>query len=110
MNSMNNRLTLDEDISVNIFTVSAAVVGVCLTVIGLIQVVISIKKIETIVDDVLAFDAMLFMFSSLFAYWALRTKGHQRMPTVERMADAIFISAMLLMSFVCIYVVCVVAV
>jgi hypothetical protein len=35
---------LEEDISIHIFTVSSAMVGVCLTVIGLIRVVITPGK------------------------------------------------------------------
>lgn len=37
---------LEEDISVHIFTASAAMVGVCLTVIGLVRVFITIKRVD----------------------------------------------------------------
>jgi hypothetical protein len=50
---------LEEDICIHIFTVSSAMVGVCLTVIGLIRVVITLGKIDTIADDLLAGDAFL---------------------------------------------------
>ena len=50
---------LEEDISVHILSVSAAMVGVCLTVIGLLRVVIAIQKADTIADDLLALDAIL---------------------------------------------------
>ena len=52
---------LEEDICIHIFTVSAALVGVCLTVIGIIRIVISIHKINTLADDLLAIDAFLFL-------------------------------------------------
>jgi len=48
---------LEEDVSIHIFTVSAAMVGVCLTVIGLIRVVITFGKADTVADDLLAADA-----------------------------------------------------
>jgi len=48
---------LEEDISIHIFTVSSAMVGVCLTVIGLIRVVITFGKADTVADDLLAADA-----------------------------------------------------
>jgi hypothetical protein len=92
---------LEEDISIHIFTVSAGMVGVCLTVIGLLRVVITLRKTDTVADDLLAFDAFLFLVACLSAYWALRTRGTQRMHRVERFADAIFILALVLMAAIC---------
>ena len=40
----NDKTKLEEDICIHIFTVSSAMVGVCLTVIGLIRVVITLAK------------------------------------------------------------------
>src|ERR1700693_576378 len=92
---------LEQDICIHIFTVSSAMVGVCLTVIGLIRVVITLGKIDTLADDLLAADAFLFLVSCLLSYWALRTRSIRRMHRVERFADAIFILAMILMTAVC---------
>jgi len=92
---------LEEDICIHIFTVSSAMVGVCLTVIGLIRVVITLGKIDTVADDLLAADAFLFLIACLLSYWALRTRSVRRMHRVERFADSIFILAMILMTAVC---------
>lgn len=92
---------LEEDICIHIFTVSSAMVGVCLTVIGLIRVVITMGKIDTLADDLLAADAFLFLVACLLSYWALRTRSLRRMHRVERVADSIFILAMILMTAVC---------
>jgi hypothetical protein len=91
----------EQDISIHIFTVSSAMVGVCLTVIGLIRVVITLGKADTITDDFLAGDALLFLVSCLLSYWALRSRGQRRMHRIERVADAIFIVAMIGMVVVC---------
>jgi len=48
---------LEQDICIHIFTVSSAMVGVCLTVIGLIRVVITLGRADTLADDFLAGDA-----------------------------------------------------
>jgi hypothetical protein len=101
MSERNRRLHLEEDISVHIFTVSAAMVGVCLTVIGLIRVVITFGKEDTLADDLLAADAFLFLVACLLSYWALRTRSLCRMHRVERLADAAFIIAMILMTGIC---------
>ena len=47
----NDKTKLEEDICIHIFTVSSAMVGVCLTVIGLIRVVITLGKADTLADD-----------------------------------------------------------
>jgi len=76
-------------------------VGVCLTVIGLIRVVITFGKADTVADDLLAVDAFLFLVSCLISYSALRTRSKRRMHRRERIADGIFILAMILMTIIC---------
>jgi hypothetical protein len=95
---------LEQDICIHIFTVSSAMVGVCLTVIGLIRVVITLGKIDTLADDLLALDALLFVVACLLSYSALRSRSKRRMHRVEKTADMIFIAAMLLMTTVCIMI------
>lgn len=95
------KIDLEEDICIHLFTVSAAMVGVCLTVIGLIRVVITLGKVDTFADDLLAVDALLFLVACLLSYSALRTRGIRRMHRVEVLADRIFILAMILMTVIC---------
>src|SRR5436190_24037308 len=92
---------LEQDISIHIFTVSSAMVGVCLTVIGLIRVVITLGKADTVADDLLAADALLFLASGLLSYAALRARSVRRMHRIERAADGIFIVAMVVMTVIC---------
>jgi len=92
---------LEHDISIHIFTVSSAMVGVCLTVIGLIRVVITLGRADTLADDLLAGDALLFLVSCLLSYWALRSRGLRRMHRLEKIADGIFIVAMIGMVIIC---------
>src|SRR5436190_23553242 len=92
---------LEQDICIHIFTVSSAMVGVCLTVIGLIRVVITLGSADTLADDFLAADALLFLISCLLSYWALRSRGLRRMHRLERIADGIFIIAMIGIAITC---------
>jgi uncharacterized membrane protein YqjE len=92
---------LEQDICIHIFTVSSAMVGVCLTVIGLIRVVITFGKADTLADDFLAADALLFLLSCLLSYWALRSRSVRRMHRLEKIADGIFILAMIGMVIIC---------
>ena len=99
--NMTQQVDLDQDICVHIFTVSAAMVGVCLTVIGLIRIMISIQKIDTVADDLLAANALVFLASCFLAYWALRTRSSRRMHRLERIADGLFLIGLGLMTGIC---------
>lgn len=92
---------LEEDIAVHIFSASAAMVGVCLTVIGIIRVIIQKDNQQTIADDMLAVAALLFLVSCGLSYWALRTRHIRRMVHIEKIADFIFIIALCIMAVVC---------
>ena len=92
---------LEQDICIHIFTVSSAMVGVCLTVIGLIRVVITLGRADTLADDLLAGDALLFLISCLVSYWALRSRSSRRMHRLEKIADGTFILAMIGMVIIC---------
>lgn len=92
---------LEEDISIHIFTASATMVGVCLTVIGLFKLILQLKSISTWADDLLSIDAMLFLSACGLAYWALRTRSIKRRHLTEKIADVIFLVALTLMTTIC---------
>lgn len=95
---------LEEDLCIHTFTVSAAMVGVCLTVIGLIRIVITLQKVNTIADDLLAADSVLFLAACLLSYWALRTRRVRRRHRAERLADLLFLLAMVVMTGICLFI------
>jgi len=97
-------IALDQDICVHIFTVSSAMVGVCLTVIGLLRIVITIQKVDTLADDLVAGNALVFLASTFISYWALRTRNSKRMHRLERVADALFLFGLGFMAMICIFV------
>ena len=93
--------TLEDDISVHIFTASAAMVGVCVTVIGLFRISNKLRNVSTIGDDLLAINAVLFLTSCILAYFALRTRRQQRRYRIERFADRMFLTGLCLMVVIC---------
>ena len=95
---------LADDLCIHIFTVSAGMVGVCLTVIGLIRFIISFRRIDTVADDILAANAVLFLIACLVSYAALRTRKRARVIRLEHAADAIFLFAMAVMVFACLFI------
>ena len=92
---------LDDDISIHIFSSSATMVGVCLTVIGIFKAIMHFKAFDTFGDDLLAVDALLFLASCVISYFALRTRTTNRHRTIEKLADGIFLVALALMASAC---------
>jgi len=82
---------LDENICVHIFTTSAAMLGVCMTVVGVLHVITSLQNFDTIADDLLSVDALIYLAACLVAYAALRTRHRGRNRVLERLADALFL-------------------
>lgn len=80
--------------------IAAAMVGVCLTAIGILRVVIAVRRANTLADDLLALDSVLFLIATLTSYFALRKGPTKRLHELERVADVTFIAAMLLMTAV----------
>ena len=95
----------EENISIHIFTVSSAMVGVCLTVIGIINVVTSVKKAETWADEITAIDAIFFLAACLVSYVALKTKERMLRLLLEKIADGFFLTGLVIMVFICIFIV-----
>lgn len=89
------RRTLDDDICVHIFTSSSVMVGVCLTVVGILRVVITLRTRDTLSDDFLAINAMMYMLAAVLSYGGVRTRSTRRNHRLEYMADAIFIAGLI---------------
>lgn len=90
-----------DDICVHIFTASATLVGVCLTVIGLMRFVRRLHGVTSIVDTLLSVDAVGYLIACVVAYAALRTADVARRRRYERYADVAFLLALGLMTVVC---------
>ncbi len=87
----------NNSISNHILPVSATMVGVCMTVISVIQLVPK-NTLAPITDKLLAIDGLFFLISTLFSYWSLRHDSHREV--LEKYADWIFMLGMILMTLV----------
>jgi hypothetical protein len=94
MNQKKDLIGLDEDICVHIFTASAAMVGVCITVIGIFQVINRLRNVDSMGDDLLAVNAILYLITTLLSYWTLRTRKLRRIHLLEKLIDALFLTAL----------------
>lgn len=87
---------LDEDMCVHIFTTSAAMIGVCMTVVGVLHVVSVLRRVDTFGDDLLCINSLIYLASCLTAYWALRTRRRKRNRVLEWAADWLFLAGLVL--------------
>lgn len=102
---MSERNSVNEnEICIHIFSVSAGLIGVCLTVIGIFRAVTELKKVSSIGDNLLAVDALFFLCSCLISYLALRSADKIRKRRIERVADVFFLTGLSLMAVVCILI------
>jgi hypothetical protein len=73
-----------------LLSVSAAMVGVCLTAIGLVSVIEALHKIERWVDDLLAVGTVLFCVVTLMSFLGIRTRIRRSWPRYMLLLDILF--------------------
>jgi len=95
---------LDEQTCKLICPISAAMVGVCLTTIGLMRIITSVNKVGNYADDLLSVNAITFLVATLTSYAALRTQTEKRLHRLERVADLFFIGSMILLTAICVVI------
>lgn len=78
----------------HILPTSATMVGVCMTVISLSQLIPK-QSLSKHVDEMLAFDSLLFLGSALLSYFSIRNPT--KTENFERMADVTFLISVTLM-------------
>jgi hypothetical protein len=83
----------DERLHLHLLTllsVSAAMVGVCLTAIGLVNVFEAVKNVEHVVDDILAVATIIFSLVTLLSFLGIRTRVRYTWPRYLLVLDASF--------------------
>jgi putative flippase GtrA len=90
-----------KNISYHILPVAATMVGVCMTVISLVQLVPE-NAISSWADEILAIDALIFLASAWISYWTLRHE--KQAERLEKIADYLFLSGLSVMGFVSVLV------
>jgi hypothetical protein len=87
--------------TLTVFSVSAGMIGVCMTGIGLVKVVSEAKGVDTLCDDLMAIDAIVFGFAALLGFRGLqRFVRHQRALS-HHLMDWVFLIALGLTIVIC---------
>lgn len=89
------------ELTLHIFSISAGLVGVCLTAIGLIRVVVSQTRVTTVADDILAADAVIFMLCCFLSFWSFKTPHAAYKSRLRAIIDTLFMIALAMMVAVC---------
>lgn len=91
----------EHDLTMHVFAISAAMVGVCLTAIGILRLITSQTRVETIGDGLLAADAVVFMLCCFISFWSFKTKNLRLRHLLRLIIDGLFMLALTIMVIVC---------
>jgi cation transport ATPase len=80
-----------------LLSVSAAMVGVCLTAIGLVGILKSLRNFEIIVDDMLAIAALLFVSVCFLSFLGIRTGIRKKWRRFSLTVDVLFCLGLLVL-------------
>ena len=83
------------NISNHILPSAATMTGVCITIISIVRLVESNRHISTIIDNLMAFNSLIFLISCFLSYLSLRPLKNAR--TFERYADILFMTGLSMM-------------
>jgi hypothetical protein len=91
----------EHELTIHVFSVSAAMVGVCLTAIGILRLVAAQTKAQTLGDDFLALDAVLFVICCSLAFWSFKTKHKAICRRLRLIVDTLFLIGLSAMACIC---------
>ena len=91
----------EHELTMHVFSISAAMVGVCLTAIGILRLVAAQTQVQTLGDEFLAADAVLFCLCCVLSFWSFKTGQAKLRPRLRILVDVLFMVALVVMVCVC---------
>jgi hypothetical protein len=91
----------EHELTMQVFSVSAAMVGVCLTAIGILRLIAAQTQAQTVGDDLLAVDAVLFVICTSLAFWSFKTNRPATRRRLRLVVDALFLIGLAAMACIC---------
>lgn len=71
-------------------------IGVCMTVLSIAKLLEEHTR-RGIIDELMAFDGLVFLFSAFFSYLSIRATNPARQERLEKIADIAFMAGLTLM-------------
>jgi hypothetical protein len=81
----------DRDVLLRLLSVSASLAGLCIAALGFVEYGTPDAAYRTYADEVIAFDALLFVCCVYLIMWALRTSSRERARKLSRCVDIVFL-------------------
>ncbi len=97
---LRRKVQISKHVCLHISEVSAVMVGICQAGVGLIHIANTVEKIDTYVDDVLAFDSLIFTIACITAFWAFRATNIRRTLRISWISEILFMIGLGLMVIV----------
>ena len=91
----------EHELTLHVFSISAALIGVCLTAIGILRLVSAQSKVQTLGDELLAADAVLFVTCCILSFWSFKTKQAKLRRKLRLFVDVLFMVALVGMVGIC---------
>jgi hypothetical protein len=95
----------NRDVLLRLLSVTASLAGLCMAALGFIEYGSPEASLRTYADEIIAFDALLFVFCVYLILWALRTTNIVRAYTLGRVVDWVFLGALTTMLLAAAYIV-----
>jgi hypothetical protein len=84
----------DRDVLLRLLSVSASLAGLCIAALGFMEYGTPEAAYRTYADEVIAFDAFLFVLCVYLILWALRTSSVWRARRLSNIVDIVFLVAL----------------
>ncbi len=91
----------EHELTMHVFSVSAGMVGVCLTAIGILRLVAAQTQAQILGNDLLAMDAIVFVVCSTLALWSFKSSYPTTRRRLRLVVDTLFLFGISTMAFVC---------
>ncbi|MFO1306151.1 MAG: hypothetical protein U1F54_20695 [Burkholderiales bacterium] len=88
------RVARDRDVLLRLLSVTASLAGLCIAALGFLEAVDRPALDHSLADEVIAFDAFLFVGCVYLILWALRTSVPRRAAGLARVVDVVFLFAL----------------
>jgi hypothetical protein len=95
----------NRDVLLRLLSVTASLAGLCMAALGFIEYSTPEAAYRTFADEIIAFDALLFVCCVYLILWALRTTNTARAYTLGRVVDWVFLIALTTMLLAAAYIV-----
>jgi hypothetical protein len=95
----------NRDVLLRLLSVTASLAGLCMAALGFVEYGSPEATLRSFADEIIAFDALLFVCCVYLILWALRTPSVARAHTLGRVVDVVFLVALTTMLVAAAYIV-----